>query len=96
MAEGEQAIALDPNDADGYARLSLVLLCMGQPEEAIRLIEKAMRLNPRYPAWYLLWLGHAYSSAGRLEDAITTQKRAVTVNPNFPGPHIALRPSIVA
>ncbi|MBI3801408.1 MAG: tetratricopeptide repeat protein [Deltaproteobacteria bacterium] len=48
-----QAIALDPNDADGYVTLGVILAFAERPEEAIGLIEKAMRLNPHYPVSYL-------------------------------------------
>ena len=44
--------------------LGLILNFAGRPEEAIELIEKAMRLNPRYPsnyylasAWPIAWRG---------------------------------------
>jgi Flp pilus assembly protein TadD len=53
IAEAERAIALDPNDADGYVMLGVILAFAGRPEEAIGLIEKAMRLNPHYPVSYL-------------------------------------------
>jgi len=57
LAEGERAIALDPNNADSYAFQADVLnLALGRPEEALRMVEQAMRLNPRYPPWYLIEL----------------------------------------
>jgi adenylate cyclase len=49
IAEGERAIALDPNNADSYAAQAQTLLYTGRPEEAQRAVEQAMRLNPRYP-----------------------------------------------
>ena len=54
MAEGERAIALAPNHADSYARQAEVLNFAGRPEEALRAVEQAMRLNPRYPPLYLV------------------------------------------
>jgi adenylate cyclase len=90
IAAGEWAVALDPNNADGYARLALVLVTAAQPEKALETIEKAMRLNPRFPAWYLYWRGLAYSLTGRTEEAITELKKVIAADPNFPGPHIAL------
>ena len=57
IAEGERAIALDPNNAEGYAGQANVLFFAGRPEDALRVIEQAMRLNPYYPAWYLQALG---------------------------------------
>src|SRR6266540_2115782 len=40
IAEGERAIALDPNDADSYARQAEVLLYAGRPEDALRMVEQ--------------------------------------------------------
>ncbi|MGE0825266.1 MAG: tetratricopeptide repeat protein, partial [Candidatus Binatia bacterium] len=82
IAEGKRAIALDPNDADGYVTLGEILRFAGRPEEGIELIEKAMRLNPQYPAMYLVTLGINYRVAGRYEEALTPLKRFRTLNPN--------------
>ncbi|HXV81281.1 MAG TPA: adenylate/guanylate cyclase domain-containing protein [Candidatus Binatia bacterium] len=78
IAEGKQAIALDPNDAENYAQLGNVLNWAGEPEEAIPLIEKAMRLNPLYPFNYLFYLGQAHYLLGQNEEAITLMNRALT------------------
>jgi adenylate cyclase len=90
VAEGARAIALDPNDAEGYMTLGSIVAYAGQPEEAIGLTEKAMRLNPQYPVWYLLALGFAYRVAGRYEEAITPLKKALTLSPNFQPAHVNL------
>jgi adenylate cyclase len=45
--------------------------------------EKALRLNPRYPGWYLNFLGTAYALTGRPEEALTVVKRALTLTPNL-------------
>jgi len=63
IAEGEQAIALDLNGANSYVILADVLNTVGRPEEAVRLVEQARRLNPRYPVMYLGTLGLAYDRA---------------------------------
>src|SRR2546425_3634440 len=57
IAEGERGIALDPNNADSYAHQAQTLSLAGRPEEALQAVEQAMRLNPRYPPWYLFELG---------------------------------------
>ena len=46
IAELERAVALDPNFANAYAELAHTLTYAGRPEEAIKVVEKAMRLNP--------------------------------------------------
>ena len=62
----------------------------GRTEEAIALIEKAMRLNPRYPLGYLVNLGAAYRTAGRYEEAIAIFKRLVIRNPTHGPSHANL------
>ena len=83
IAEGERAVALDPNNAEGYAGQANVLSFAGRPEEALRAIEQALRLNPYYPAWYLIQLGQAYQGTGRIEEAIAAYKQLLVRNPNF-------------
>jgi TolB-like protein/class 3 adenylate cyclase/Flp pilus assembly protein TadD len=90
IVEAQQAIALDSNDADVYASLGLTLTCVGRPEEAVAVIEKAMRLNPHYPALYLFRLGLVYHLTGRYEEAITTLKRVLTRTPDFQHAHAFL------
>jgi adenylate cyclase len=88
--EAERFVALDPNNADGYMFLGNVLVWTERPEEGIGLMEKAMRLNPRYPVWYLERLGAAYRVVGRCEEAIVQMKRVVTLKPNNPPAHFVL------
>ena len=44
---------------------------VGRFDDAIRLVKKAMRLHPYYPAYYLSWLGGGYRMTGRYEDALS-------------------------
>jgi adenylate cyclase len=90
IAEQEEAIKLDPNNADGYASLAGVLNWAGRPQAAIGLVEKAMRLNPYYQVQYLFTLGNAYLLTGDYEKAIATQEEALTRNPAFLGSHLIL------
>ena len=71
----ETAIALNPNDADGYAFLARALSFGGQPEQGIDLIEKAQRLNPTAPRWYAWNLGMALYIARRYDDAVTAFRK---------------------
>jgi tetratricopeptide (TPR) repeat protein len=85
QAEAERAIVLDPNYADNYNALAIILNNVGRPEEAIGWAEKAMRLDPRGPAVavYLHGIGFAYRLIGRVEEAIATLKQALIRDPNF-------------
>jgi adenylate cyclase len=90
LAEGERAIVLDPNNADGYTNLAQIRSFVGQPEEAIELVEKAMRLSPHYPASYLYSLGVAYYLAGRYEEAVAALKGAIIRNADLQPAHLIL------
>ena len=72
ISEGKKSIALRPNDACNLALLAQTLSFSGRSDEAIGLMERAMRLNPYYPEWYLGVLGQSYRVAGRYEQAIAT------------------------
>lgn len=82
-AEMERALALDPNRADTYSAFADICNFSGKPEKSPSLVEKAMRLNPQYPNWYLWDLGHAYYLLRRYKEAIETFKRALARNPDF-------------
>jgi adenylate cyclase len=90
IAEAERAIALDPNGAEWYMALGAILGAAGRPEEGITMVERAMRLNPRFPVGYLTSLGLAYRVAGRYEEAIATAKQMLARQPNFPPAYFVL------
>ncbi len=83
IAAGRRAVALGPNDAESHAQLGNILNWSGKPKEGIAFIKKAMRLNPRYPFYYLFYLGHSNYLLGNREEAIDLMKRVVTRAPNF-------------
>ena len=89
-AEGERAIALDPNNADSYAWQAQTLNNAGQPEEALRMMAQAMRLNPHYPPLYLWEMCFAYRFAGRYAEAIATLQELIRRNPNVVVAYVAL------
>jgi len=93
IAELKRAIALSPNDADQLVGLGYILNSAGRPDEAIGLVKKARRLNPRYPAYYLWELGHAYFLTGRYEEAIEALKGVLDRNSNFMPAHVFLAAS---
>jgi TolB-like protein/class 3 adenylate cyclase/Flp pilus assembly protein TadD len=90
LGEAQRAIALAPNEAESYESLGTILAFAGRPEEGIKLFERAMRLNPRYPPAYPMNLGFTYRMAGRYEEAIGPLKQVLTRNPNFVPAHLNL------
>lgn len=84
IAEGEQTIILNPNQADAYASQAETLLWAGRPEEALRALKYAMRLNPRFPPWLLVLSGWAYRETGRYTEAIARDQEALSRSPNWP------------
>ena len=65
-----RALTLNPNDADLMSDMADALAHSGRSEEAVGLLQKAMRLNPFYPDQYLWHLGGAYFNMRRYGDAI--------------------------
>ncbi len=87
IEEEERAVALDPNNDVSYARQALVLNWSGRTEESRQAIAQAMRLNPRYPFWYVFVLGQANLLSGRYDEAIAALKETISRNPDFLPPH---------
>jgi TolB-like protein/class 3 adenylate cyclase/Tfp pilus assembly protein PilF len=69
LAEHEKAVALGPNDPFAHWYLGRHLFFIGQPDSAVPLLKKALRLNP-YPHWGIPGvLGRIYLHLGQYEDA---------------------------
>ena len=83
VAEAEQTITLDPNSAENYDALGYALIWAGRPKQAIEVYEKAMRLDPHYPAQYLERLGLAHFNSGQFEVAAESLERARERNPDL-------------
>jgi TolB-like protein/Tfp pilus assembly protein PilF len=90
LAAAERALALGPNEANGYVMLAAVLNATGQPEKAIGLVKKAMRLDPQYPDWYDFTLGWSYVLLERYEEAIATLQSLLTRHPDHLVAHVQL------
>ena len=70
IARGERAVALGPNDAQVHAVMAHILRFAGRFEEAVTMIRKALRFQPKYPPWYLVELAMCDYYLGRHEEAI--------------------------
>ena len=90
MAEGERAVALEPGGARSHLTYGMTLIDAGQSEEAIPLLQRAIRLNPLADSNYFLFLGHAYAMTGRFEEAVLEYKKALRRAPDNFFAHLGL------
>jgi Flp pilus assembly protein TadD len=81
MEEAKQAVALGPNNPTAYDALIENLIYAGEAEEALRLIDESIRLDPTLPGEKLFLKGMAYYTQGRLEEAASVIDRARSHNP---------------
>jgi adenylate cyclase len=65
-----RALSLNPNDDLIVVQQGELLTWLGQPDEGIEWIRKAMRLNPYHPARFWYHLGRAFFAARRYVEAI--------------------------
>jgi len=90
IAEGERAVALNPNGAFAYMVLAAIVGCAGKWEESVLYAKQSMRLNP-FPEFGDYWiLGRAYFMTGQFDEAIVALRKALQMNPNFLPAHIFL------
>ncbi|MEE8332562.1 MAG: adenylate/guanylate cyclase domain-containing protein [Alphaproteobacteria bacterium] len=66
-----RALTLNPNDDLIVVQKGELLTWLGQPEEGIEWIKKAMRLNPYHPERFWNHLGRAHFVARQYREAIT-------------------------
>lgn len=64
-----KAVKFGPSLSDVLVFGAFVLCCCGGAAEAVYQIEKAIALDPKYPAWFLGVLGNAYRLSGRPGEA---------------------------
>jgi len=79
--DAEKAIAIDPNDPEGYIALAGTLSYRGDAIRAVQVVEHAMRLNPYYPQYYLYELGLAQFGLESFDQAASTLEKALALNP---------------
>jgi len=90
IAEGERAVALDLGGAFAHLAYGMSLNYGGRSEEAIPVLQKAIRLNPLGETGYFLHLGHAYRVMGRFEEAVSAYNKALQRAPDNIFAHLGL------
>ena len=76
IADAERAIALDPNSASGYFLLAVDQAFAGKPEDAIKSVNQAMRLDPRNRDLYLVTVAWSYNRHGTVCGSSTPSQAA--------------------
>ena len=82
IAEGERAVALEPNSAEIVASLAAMLEWADRPEEAMPLFKKAMRLSPIPQTMWLLNMASAHIRMGQYEESIPICKSVLQKQPD--------------
>jgi len=81
----DRAVALNPNSFSARQLRGWTYQIAGQPEEAIRSFERAVRLSPFDPALFATFAGMsaAFISLGRFDEAVAAAKKAIRENQTF-------------
>ncbi len=90
LAAGERAFALDPWSQPVLTNYSGTLRATGRPEEAIPLLQKAIRQNPFGPASIYNAFGDVLRDAGRFEESVSAYKKAIQIAPDHFNAHVGL------
>ena len=81
IEEIEKAVALEPNNSHALANQGQIFSYAGRPTEAIKSLEKSMRLDPRYPNIYLHFLANAHFVQGNYLEAAVLLERRIRLHP---------------
>jgi adenylate cyclase len=83
--EGEKSLSLGPSSAENHAIVGMIYRFAGRFEDSIRMTEKAIRLHPYYPDWYLYSLEYSSYYLGQHEKAIALAKKHIKLIENRGG-----------
>jgi len=81
IAAYERAVELNPSDGINLSSLGLNLTAIGKPQEAIPILERALRVDPLEPSFAYWGLGMANRAMERYETAIRYFKKSLEGNP---------------
>ena len=81
----DRAVALNPNSSFAWEQRGWTYLIAGQPEEAIRSFERAIRLSPFDPLLFSTFagMGIAFIGLGRFDEAVAAAKKALRQNQTY-------------
>jgi TolB-like protein/DNA-binding winged helix-turn-helix (wHTH) protein/tetratricopeptide (TPR) repeat protein len=88
--EAEKAIALDPNYAGAHVLLATLLYFDGRAQEGVKLMRRAIALNPNHPYNYSFHLGQALYILKRYDEAIAALNHVLESNPSAERAHLWL------
>ncbi len=77
-----QVLERSPDNCDALHFLGVIALQAGHHEDAIALVERAIRINPSAPAFHNN-LGEAYRGLGLTNEALGCYERAIALRPDY-------------
>src|SRR5262245_12217449 len=88
----DRAVALNPNSYIAWNNRGWVYGIAGLPEEAVRSLERAIRVSPVDPLLYLSHdgMGRAFIELRRFDEAIVAGKKTQRQNPSYVGAYSCL------
>jgi len=88
--EAELAWRLNPQDSRVLSNAGFIIACAGEPEEGIRLMERALRINPRDPSAFNHYenLAQAHLAARRYQEGLHWARRATNAAPGYAPAHL--------
>lgn len=81
LVQAQRSSDLNPGRAN--PALGIALLNLGKYDESVQSFKKVIRLDPKGPAFYFHFLGHAYFGLEMYEKAIASYKKALDRKPDF-------------
>ena len=82
IESGREATEKLPGSADAWAVLAHTLTYVGEYEDALKSIDRAMSLSAIDPAWYAWTKGRALRMSGRIEESIAVLEGALRNGPH--------------
>lgn len=80
----ERAMSLQPDNEDARAYYGVVKNFQGESENAVAILEQAVRSHPNPPYWYYFGLGNAAFNAGLLDKSETALNGCLDLAENSP------------